>query len=202
MKKKYLQLIYWKPFPYVLDCWESINEPEIYIVCFNPAMNVPNFFNMWSDFKPPLSSIERDWAPTVADQRQGAQQNHGETTEEGNCSYLLPLSHRENDAELCRSVVSPPWGVTKRTQLDRQANMCCARRRLTAVPVRLQLSTTDDARTRFYDGQIFHRRSTAKVLNIQNFRTTTARYWRPVALAFTHGCVCALWRSTAFIYGF
>ena len=37
----------------------------------------------------------------------------------------------------------------------------------------------------------------------QNFRTATAAIgaqWH--SAAFTHGCVCALWRSTAFIYGF
>ena len=57
-------------------------------------MNVSNFMNVIYviRFKPPLSSVERDWASMIAEQRQGAQQNV---------------------AELCRSVVSPPWGVTE-----------------------------------------------------------------------------------------
>ena len=43
-------------------------------------------------FKPPLRSVECDWASMIAEQRQGAQRNV---------------------AELCRSVVSPPWGATE-----------------------------------------------------------------------------------------
>ena len=51
-----------------------------------------------------------------------------------------------------------------------------------------------------HDGQIFHRRSTAEVLNISKLPYGHRRHWR--SAAFTHGYVCALWRSTAFIYGF
>ena len=90
----YLSPIYWKLFRCVLDRWKSINEPEIHIICLNPVMNVSNFTNcnMLITFKPPLSSVERDWASMIAEQRQWAQQNV---------------------AELCRSVMSPPWGVTE-----------------------------------------------------------------------------------------
>ena len=93
----YLLPIYWKLFRYVLDRWKLINESEINIVCLNPVMNVSNFINCIYiiTFKPPRSSVERDWASMIAEQRQGAQ---------------------HNVAELWRSVVSPPWGMTERAE--------------------------------------------------------------------------------------
>ena len=91
--------IYWKPFRYVLDRWKSISESEIYIVCFNPDMNVSNCINLIYGirFKPPLSSVEPNWASMIAEQRQGAQQNV---------------------TELCRSIMTPPWGVTERAEVQ------------------------------------------------------------------------------------
>ena len=188
--------------------WKSINEPEIYIICLNPFINVSNFINC--TWKPPLSSVERDWASMIAEQRQGAQQNV---------------------AELCRSVVSPPWGVTERaeaqtivarpspvvtrnfknrmeawyhrrgasmkaacclqSQLNRQSNLRCARWRLTAVPVRLPTIEYNWWRsTALHDGQIFHRRSTAEVLNISKLPYGHRRHWRPVALGGIHPRLC------------
>ena len=48
-------------------------------------------------FKSPPRSVERDWVPMIVEQCQGAQ---------------------EKVAELCRSVVSPPWGVTERAEVQ------------------------------------------------------------------------------------
>ena len=84
----------------MLDRWKSVNEPEIYIVCLNPVMNLSNIINFIYviRFKPTLGSVEHDWASMIAEQRQGAQQNV---------------------AELCWGVMSPreAWlNVQKRRQ--------------------------------------------------------------------------------------
>ena len=67
----------------------------------------------------------------------------------------------------------------------------------------LQSNTTDDARPRSMTDKYFAGARRRKFWTFQNFRTATAdigAQWR--LAAFTHGCVCALWRSTAFIDGF
>ena len=176
----------------MLDRWKSINEPEIYIICLNPFINVSNFINC--TWKPPLSSVERDWESMNAKQRQGAQQNV---------------------AELCRSVVSPPctWlNVQKRRQswLHRHQSWLgiskTAWRRSTTVVERrwrqpvacsrnstarpicaaldgdsrrcqyayLQLSTIDDARPRSMTDRYFTGARRRKFWTFQNFRTATA----------------------------
>ena len=93
MKHIYLLSTYW----YVIDRWKLINEAERYIVCLDLVMIVSNFLNFVYviRIKPPLSFTERDWEPIIAEQHLGAQQNV---------------------AELCWSVMSPPWGVTERAE--------------------------------------------------------------------------------------
>ena len=67
----------------------------------------------------------------------------------------------------------------------------------------LQSSIIGDARLRSITDRYFTGARCRKFWTSQNFRTATAAIgaqWRLVA--FTHGCVCALWCSTAFIHGF
>ena len=67
----------------------------------------------------------------------------------------------------------------------------------------LQLSTIDDTRPRSMTDRYFSGARRRKFWTFQNFCTATAAIgaqWR--SAAFTRGCVCALWRPTAFIHGF
>ena len=67
----------------------------------------------------------------------------------------------------------------------------------------LQLNATDDVRPRSMTDRYFTGARRRKFWTFQNFRTTTAAIGAQWRLAtFTHGRVCALWRSTAFIHGF
>ena len=184
-------------------------------------MNVPNFINFIYviRFKLPLSFVECDWASLITIKRQGVQQSI---------------------AEICRSIMSPPWGVTERAEAQtivarpspvatwnfktasRRRNMerqwrqpvACSRNS-TARPIcsaldgdsqrcqyaYLQSSTIGDAL--WSSMAIFHWHSMAEVLTISKLPYSHRCYWRRWRLlAITHGCVCALWHSTAFIHGF
>ena len=67
----------------------------------------------------------------------------------------------------------------------------------------LQSSTIDGARWHSMTDRYFTGAWRRKFWTFQNFRTATVgigAQWR--SAAFTHGCVCALWRSTASIHVF
>ena len=138
------------------------------------------------------SPVRRDWTCRTAD-------NRGLTVTIRNSEFKKPH----------RGVVTPSWSTSEGSLMPAVATQPSGQFVLRSPATHggastltynwVQLTTLNRASRRTEISPALRR----KFWTFQNFRTATAAIgtqWG--SAAFTHGCVCALWQSTAFIHGF
>ena len=123
-----------------------------------------------------MIAMRRGWACRSAD-------NRGKTVTSRDSEFQKPH----------RGVVAPSWSVNEGSLLPTVATQPPGHLALRSTATHGSASTLTYNRGRsaaLHDGQIFHRRSSAEVLNISKLPYDHRRYWRPVALGGIRPRLC------------